>query len=79
VKTALAHDGTIPIMEKRDLGPGFPVDRDGEIFQSDLTDENEPSPSQRESEGHDENLAGEDVDSEAGDDFMRRKAAGEFP
>jgi hypothetical protein len=61
-------------MEQRQKTPGFPRDERGEIFQADLTDELEPSPAQREDEAHDLDTAGEDVDSQAGDDFMRRRA-----
>jgi hypothetical protein len=48
----------------------FPRDRDGEIFEDDLTDENEASPSQREEAAHE--MPGDPgIDSQAGDDFMR--------
>lgn len=59
------------VMEKNQPKSGFPVDERGEIFQADLTDELEPSPAAREEGSHDENLEGEEVDSEAGDEFMR--------
>lgn len=60
-------------MEKNDPKTGFPVDEHGEIFQADLTDELEVSPVRREEESHHENLEGEDVDSEAGDEFMHER------
>jgi hypothetical protein len=58
-------------MDKKKPESGFPVDERGEIFQADLTDELEASPTLREEESHDEDLEGEDVDSQAGDEFMR--------
>lgn len=61
-------------MRNEKLNPGFPVDEHGEIFQADLTDENEPSPSERADRAT--NLAGEDVDSQEGDAFMRKHYGG---
>jgi hypothetical protein len=58
-------------MEKNDVPKGFPVDERREIFQADLTDELTPPPPRREETAHDMDLDGEDVDSQAGDDFMR--------
>ncbi|HEY5426043.1 MAG TPA: hypothetical protein VIJ77_05780 [Candidatus Tumulicola sp.] len=57
-------------MDKKDQP--FPRDRDGVIFENDLTEENEPSPERREEAAHD--LAGDPgIDSQAGDDFMRER------
>jgi hypothetical protein len=53
----------------------FARDRDGEIFQSDLTEEDLPDPAKREEEDHELQMD-PDIDSEAGDDFMRNH---EFP
>jgi hypothetical protein len=63
-------------MEKQNPTPGFPRDEHGEIFQADLTDELEPSPEEREGFEHDDNLTGEETDSQAGDDFMHNR---QFP
>jgi hypothetical protein len=64
-------------VEKQNPTPGFPRDRDGEIFQADLTDELEPSPKERAGLGDDGGtMEGEDTDSQAGDDFMHDR---EFP
>lgn len=50
----------------------FPRDRDGEIFENDLTEENDPSPAAREGAAHDlESDPG--VDSQAGDEFMSER------
>jgi hypothetical protein len=70
--------GTMVRMSDVKKDSAFPRDAHGEIYQGDLTDERTPSPSEREPASHDENLEGEDVDSQAGDAFMRRdrKAAG---
>lgn len=62
--------------DKKD-GSAFPKDYHGEIYQGDLTDERTPSPADREHVAHDDGLQGEDVDSQAGDRFVRdRKDAG---
>jgi hypothetical protein len=53
----------------------FARDRDGEIFQSDLTEEDLPDPAEREEADH-ELQSDPDVDSEAGDEFMRKR---QFP
>jgi hypothetical protein len=50
----------------------FARDRDGEIFQSDLTEEDLPDPAEREEADHDLN-SDPDTDSQAGDDFMRER------
>jgi hypothetical protein len=50
----------------------FARDRDGEIFQSDLTEEGLPDPAEREEADHDLN-SDPDTDSQAGDDFMRER------
>jgi hypothetical protein len=60
-------------MDKKKPESGFPVDEHGEIFQADLTDELEVSPTLREEESHDADLEGEDVDSQAGDEFMHER------
>jgi len=49
--------------------PGFPRDRDGEIFENDLTEENEASPVERE-EGAEDLQPDPGVDSQAADRFM---------
>jgi len=59
-------------MEKTTTGKAFPTDESGEIFQADLTEELIPSPAHREEAAHDLDMDGEQVDSQAGDDFMRR-------
>jgi hypothetical protein len=48
----------------------FPRDRDGEIFENDLTDENDPSPEKREEASHNAE-SDPDTDSQAADEFMR--------
>jgi hypothetical protein len=53
----------------------FARDRDGEIFQSDLTEEDLPDPAEREQADH-ELQSDPDVDSQAGDEFMRKR---QFP
>jgi hypothetical protein len=53
----------------------FARDRDGEIFQGDLTEEDLPDPAKREEADH-ELQSDPDVDSEAADEFMRKR---EFP
>lgn len=58
-------------MSDEKLSSGFPVDEHGEIFQADLTDEDMPSP--RERAAHGTSLAGENVDSQEGDEFMRKQ------
>jgi hypothetical protein len=50
----------------------FARDRDGEIFQSDLTEEDLPDPAEREEADHDLN-SDPDTDSQAGDDFMSER------
>lgn len=60
-------------MEKKDRKTGFPVDEHGEIFQADLTEELIAPPTLREEESHDADLDGEDVDSQAADEFMRER------
>jgi hypothetical protein len=50
----------------------FARDRDGEIFQSDLTEEGLPDPAEREEADHDLK-SDPDTDSQAGDDFMRER------
>ena len=55
---------------------GFPRDRDGEIFQDDLTEnESEPSPAKLEEEAHGEKLD-PGVDSEEGDRAMEENRFG---
>jgi hypothetical protein len=53
----------------------FARDRDGEIFHSDLTEEDLPDPAEREQADH-ELQSDPDVDSQAGDEFMRKR---QFP
>ena len=62
-------------MSNEKLNPGFPVDAHGEIFQADLTDEKMPSPRVRAARGT--SLAGENVDSQEGDEFMRKQYGGQ--
>jgi hypothetical protein len=50
----------------------FARDRDGEIFENDLTEENLPDPAKREEADHDLQ-SDPDTDSEAGDEFMRER------
>lgn len=47
----------------------FPRDRDGEIFENDLTEENLPSPVVQEESDHDKELK-TDLDDQSGDAFM---------
>ncbi|HKU81318.1 MAG TPA: hypothetical protein VJP76_04035 [Candidatus Tumulicola sp.] len=54
---------------KTEKSPGFPRDRSGEIFENDLTEENEATPVER-AEGAKAYRGDPDVDSQAGDDFM---------
>jgi hypothetical protein len=50
----------------------FRRDRAGEIYQADLTEEDLPEPREREEADHE--LKGDPgVDSQAGDDFMKRE------
>ena len=51
-------------------GTPFPRDRSGEIFENDLTEENEATPVERE-EGAEQLHGDPDVDSQAADEFMK--------
>lgn len=53
-----------------------PRDRDGEIFENDLTEENLPSPVKQEESDHDD-MAKTDMDNQTGDAFMREHYGGE--
>lgn len=49
--------------------PNFPRDRDGEIFENDLTEENDATPVEKE-EGAEHYHGDPDTNSQAGDKFM---------
>jgi hypothetical protein len=51
----------------------FPRDRDGEIFEDDLTENRDPSPQAREKAAHDRPLDPGGVNSQEGDEFMRER------
>jgi hypothetical protein len=56
----------------------FPRDRDGAIFENDLTEENLPSPVAQEESDHDEEMK-TDLDDQSGDEFMREHYGDEKP
>ena len=60
-------------MERKDTP--FPRDRDGEIFENDLTEENDATPVQKE-EGAEQLHPDPGVNSQEADEFMERR---EFP